>query len=160
MMASGWPWIHSKLELAKHISLHTNGEPLLKRSSSYSQSPPVSGLPMAMVVLFQGKFQGQFDTYRLVCNRNCVILQRKRARCTLNKEILDLLNRKAFLERAVVELVYKFDVTYIHHNIDTTNTDHITPARACARGVNICTLYSFSHLKRKYYHEYWAKWHY
>ena len=29
--------------------------------------------------------------------------------CALNKEILNLLTRKVFLEKAVVELVYKFD---------------------------------------------------
>ena len=42
---------------------------------------------------------------------NYVILHTNRARCTLNKEILDILNetRKAFLEHAVVELVYKFN---------------------------------------------------
>ena len=44
-----------------------------------------------------------------VCDRNCVILQTKRARDTLNKKILDLLYEKAFLEHEVVELVYKFD---------------------------------------------------
>ena len=30
-----------------------------------------------------------------VCDRNCVILQTKIARCTLNKDILDLLNEKS-----------------------------------------------------------------
>ena len=33
----------------------------------------------------------------------------KKVRCALNKEILDLLNRKKFLEHAVVELVYDFN---------------------------------------------------
>ena len=42
------------------------------------------------------------------CDRTCDILRIERERCALNKEILDLFN-KAFLERAVVELVYKFD---------------------------------------------------
>ena len=37
----------------------------------------------------------------------CVILWTNGARCALNKEIHSM--RKAFLERAVVELVYKFD---------------------------------------------------
>ena len=53
-------------ELTKHISLHANGEPLLKRSSSHSHSSPVpqqpfclwSGVPMVtgiiLIVLFQG----------------------------------------------------------------------------------------------------------
>ena len=38
-------------------------------------------------------------------DRNCVIL---RARCALNKEIINLLNEES-LERAVVEPVYNFD---------------------------------------------------
>ena len=38
-----------------------------------------------------------------------VILQTNRVRCTLNMEILDLLNEESVLEHAVVELVYKFD---------------------------------------------------
>ena len=45
-----------------------------------------------------------------VCDRKCVILQTKRARCALNKEILDSHNKESiFIERAVIELVYKFD---------------------------------------------------
>ena len=32
-----------------------------------------------------------------------------RARCTLYKKILDLLDEESFLERAMAELVYKFD---------------------------------------------------
>ena len=32
-----------------------------------------------------------------------------RARCTLNTEILDLLNEESVLECAVVELLHKFD---------------------------------------------------
>ena len=44
-----------------------------------------------------------------LCKCNYVILQTNRARCALNEEILDLLTSKAFLERAVIELVYKFD---------------------------------------------------
>ena len=50
------------------------------------------GLPAAIVV----KFQGQFSIWRYLpkglCYRNCVILQTNRARCILNKEILDLVN--------------------------------------------------------------------
>ena len=42
-----------------------------------------------------------------VCDRKCVLLQTEKARCALNMEILDF--TKAFLERSVVELVYKFD---------------------------------------------------
>ena len=46
----------------------------------------------------------------VVCNRNCVILQINRVRCTLNKEILVIYSvRKAFLERVVVKLVNIFD---------------------------------------------------
>ena len=54
---------------------------------------------------FQGKFQVNLlndDTYRWNCVTSSV-------RCALNMEILDLLNERAFLERTVVELVYKFD---------------------------------------------------
>ena len=36
-------------------------------------------------------------------------IQTNRARCTLYKKILIFSTRKSFLERAVVELVYKFD---------------------------------------------------
>ena len=36
-----------------------------------------------------------------VYDRSCV-LQIKRARCALNKEILDILNEEAFLDRAVI----------------------------------------------------------
>ena len=45
----------------------------------------------------------------VVCDHYCVILQIKKGRCALNKKILDLLNRKKFLEHAVVELVYDFN---------------------------------------------------
>ena len=43
------------------------------------------------------------------CDRNCVIFLTNRPMCTLNKEILDYSMTKVFLERALVELVYKFD---------------------------------------------------
>ena len=54
---------------------------------------------------------------RAQCNRGriltkeirYVILRTNRARCVLNKENVDLLISKAFLECTVVELVYKFD---------------------------------------------------
>ena len=49
------------------------------------------------------------DTYRWVCDHNYVILQTKRARCTLNKEILDSHNEESFSGVHSVELVYKFD---------------------------------------------------
>ena len=38
---------------------------------------------------------------------NYVIIRKNRARCALNKKYS---MRKAFLDKAVVELVYKFDV--------------------------------------------------
>ena len=44
-----------------------------------------------------------------LCDLKCVVLQTNRAKCTLNKDILDLLMRKAFLEHVEVEPVYKFD---------------------------------------------------
>ena len=46
-----------------------------------------------------------------LCDCNCVILRKNKVRYALDKEILDILN-KAFLEKAVVELVYKFDQKY------------------------------------------------
>ena len=45
----------------------------------------------------------------VLCDRNGVILWIKRARCSLNKEIIYLLMRKAFLERSAIEVVYKLD---------------------------------------------------
>ena len=71
------------LELAKHITLHVNGEPLLKRSSSHSSPVPqrfclLSGLPNLL----------NDDTLLMhVCNRKCVIIP--------NKKILDLLNQES-----------------------------------------------------------------
>ena len=41
-------------------------------------------------------------------DHNCVILRTNRARCALNKEILIVVNEEVFLEKAVVDLVYKF----------------------------------------------------
>ena len=56
-----------ELEHAKHINPHTNCKPFLKQSSSHTHSSLVpqqfsllSGPPTAMVVFFQGEFQGQF----------------------------------------------------------------------------------------------------
>ena len=71
------------LELAKHITLHVNGEPLLKWSSSHSSPVPqrfflLSGLPNLL----------NDDTLPMrVCNRKCVIIP--------NKKILDLLNQES-----------------------------------------------------------------
>ena len=45
-------------------------------------------------------------------NYNYVILRTNRARCALNKKILNLLNEEIFLEKTVVELVYKFVKKY------------------------------------------------
>ena len=66
--------IVQELELAKHITLHTNGESLLKRSSSHSHSSSVlqrfnllSGLPMATVLLFLASSKVNFvndDSYQ------------------------------------------------------------------------------------------------
>ena len=53
--------IMTKLELEQHIT-YTLGEPLLNshsHSSSVLQRFSLSGLPMAIVVLFQSDFQGQ-----------------------------------------------------------------------------------------------------
>ena len=49
-----------------------------------------------------GKFQGQYSKGRYLpiglCNRNDVIRRKNRARCALNKEILDLLNEESISE--------------------------------------------------------------
>ena len=47
-----------------------------------------------------------------------VILRTNRVRCALNMEILAFTQRRrAFLERAVVELVYKFDEKWLAVNV-------------------------------------------
>ena len=88
----------------------------------FSSEAPRSFFPSSAVILLvvrsanddcmcsPGQFQGQFtiiDIYR--CDSatiDNVILRTSRARCALNKEIL---NVESILERAVVELVYKFN---------------------------------------------------
>ena len=77
------------------------------RSSSHSHSSPVPATTFVVVwsansdgiVFFQGEFQGQVAKWRYlpigVCDRSCVILRTKKARRTLNKEILDLLNKES-----------------------------------------------------------------
>ena len=63
-------------------------------------------MPTATVVLLLPKASSKVndDTYRWIVRPK--LCHPSEARCTLNKEILDLLNE---LEGAVVELVYKFD---------------------------------------------------
>ena len=63
-----------------------------------------------MVALFQGEFQGQFAKMTIhnqwVCttvNLSCL------NKMHIKKEILIYSTTKVFLDRAVVELVYKFD---------------------------------------------------
>ena len=41
-----------------------------------------------------------------VYDRNYLVFLMKEKRCALNKEILDLFHKKAFLQHAVVKLVY------------------------------------------------------
>ena len=60
--------IKKQLELAKPTTPHANGKPS-KAGFSHSHF-----LPMGL------------------CDRHCVILQTNRARCTLSKDLLDLLN--------------------------------------------------------------------
>ena len=60
----------------------------------------------------QKKFDSYFSdrlTFSRGCDHNCVIHRPNRARWTLNMESLYLINEEVFLEKAVVELVYKFD---------------------------------------------------
>ena len=105
----------TRKDLPDIVAIATKGKLLLKRSSSHSpvlqQFCLMSGLPMATVVLLPASSKVNLlndDTYRLdSASRNYVILRTNRAKCTLNKEILDLLNEEnAFLKRAVVALVY------------------------------------------------------
>ena len=69
-----------KLDQAKPITLHANGEPLLKRSSSYSE------LPTILLVVWSTNSYGidaltseassnllYDDTYLRICTGNCVI---------------------------------------------------------------------------------------
>ena len=44
-----------------------------------------------------------------LCDRNCVILQINRATCTLNKEILDLLNKESIFGVHSGRASLKFD---------------------------------------------------
>ena len=77
----------------------TNGEPL------------VEPVPRSVVELSSKVNVLNDETYRWDCATvfSYVILWTNRIRCALNKEILIYSTRKAILERAVVELVYKFD---------------------------------------------------
>ena len=86
------------------ITPHANGEPLLKRSSSYSfpvcnDSVVWSANGDAMVVLLvTSKASSNLlndDTYQCVCAGNCVIHRTNRARCALCKKILDLLTEES-----------------------------------------------------------------
>ena len=92
---------------------------------------------------------------------NYGILQRNRARCALNKKILNLL---ALLEKAVVELVNRSLKYYskflcvhqhiIYNNMDT-NTDHFIPCSL------VCAGNSTKQTYRKYSFRCWSTqmWH-
>ena len=66
--------IHVKLELAKYVTLHANGEPLLKRSSSHSHDFQFHNHSTCClvcqrrqyIVLFQGEFRGQIARWLCV----------------------------------------------------------------------------------------------
>ena len=104
------------LELTKLITPHANGEPLFKWSSSHSHI-----LPPILLVVWSTNGDGIVlllprQVFMMIllmelrvgnARLNCFILHRTycRARCTLNKKILNLLNEERFLEKAVVELV-------------------------------------------------------
>ena len=96
------------------ITLHANGEPLLKRSSFLSQFATIllvvwsaNGGGSALTTSKASSNLLNDDTYRCVCVGNCV--RTNRARCALYKKILDLLDEESVSGEAVVELVYKFD---------------------------------------------------
>ena len=93
------------------------------------------------------------DTYRCVCVGNCVPIRTNRARCALNKKILDLLDEESisgessgrvslYIRREVLPRMFekvsrslKYDSNFggVHKHIYMdTNTDH--PARAVRVG--------------------------
>ena len=86
-----------KLELTKHFTLHANGQPLLKRSSPHSLLSSSATILLVWSANgdapFQGKFQSQFTKRRYLPMELCDVILRKRVRCALNMEILDLLNK-------------------------------------------------------------------
>ena len=80
------------------LSTHSHSSPIL-----HAMIPLVlSGLPTAAVastLTFKASSKVNLlndDTYQWDCATNYVILRTNRAKCALNKEILDLLNEEAF----------------------------------------------------------------
>ena len=75
------------------ITPHANGEPLLKQSSSYINFLPVcndSACCLSLVCKRRRYFQGAF--VQVIVSS----IQTSRARCTLYKKILDLLDEESF----------------------------------------------------------------
>ena len=97
------------------ITPHTNGEPLLKRSSSYSQFATI------LLVVWCANSDGSALPSKANSNLKKMLLtdsfvrviassiRTNRARCALNRKILDLLDEESISGEAVVELIYKFD---------------------------------------------------
>ena len=107
-MAGVMDWTGNDLmKVISHITPYADGDPLLKRSSSYSYSFPVVEQFCLLSAwsangdgsaYFQGKFQGHLlndDIYLGFCNCYRVILRTNRAKCTLNKEFFYLLNEES-----------------------------------------------------------------
>ena len=97
----------NELELTKHITLHANGEPFLKRSFQHSLLSSSATILLVWSANGDAPFQGKFqvnllhdDTYRW----NYATSSYEQ----IWKSLIYSMTR-AFLERAVVELVYKFD---------------------------------------------------
>ena len=98
-----------------HYSAHANGEPLLNWSSSHSHSSVVlqqfyllSGLPMGITSKpVPRSFLLNDDTYRGDCATIIVSYFEEKEQGVRKSFIYSM--RKAFLEHAVVKLVYKFD---------------------------------------------------
>ena len=96
------------------LAIATNGKPLLKRSSSIlpvlQRFCLLSGLPMATVVPVPRSIYLNDDPYR--CDSATIMMssfgQTEQGAHEIRKSLI-YSTRKAFLERAVVELVYKFN---------------------------------------------------
>ena len=87
------------------ITLHANGEPLLKQSSSYSQFATnllLSCPQTAMVVLLLPRLVTKYDvTYRCICAGNCVIHPDKYSKVRIiYKKILDLFDKEIVTEES------------------------------------------------------------
>ena len=94
------------------VTPHANGEPL-SRAPSFLPSLQwfclLSGLQTMMVVLIWPRLVPSYETYQCVCSGLCRPSGQIEQGVHCIRKSLNYSTRKAFLEKAVVELVYKFD---------------------------------------------------